>query len=90
MVYLMLHVWIEKSKFGEEMGWMMTCILRVLVRLLATSLRLCCRGLVGWWWDGKRILPIECIYSLHFTSLSEKKTNSGDLVVVVSGAGVWC
>lgn len=38
MVYLMLHVWIEKSKFGEEMGWMIwTCILLVLVRLLATS-----------------------------------------------------
>lgn len=35
------------------MGWMMICILRVLVRLLATSLRLCCGGLVvvvvvGW------------------------------------------
>lgn len=27
MVYLMLHVWIEKSKFGEEMGWMMTLYL---------------------------------------------------------------
>lgn len=38
MVYLMLHVWIEKSKFGEEMGWMIwICILRVLVGLLATS-----------------------------------------------------
>lgn len=34
MVYLMLHVWIEKSKFGEEMGWIMTCILSVLVGLL--------------------------------------------------------
>lgn len=36
MVYLMLHVWIEKSKFGEEMGWMMICILLVLVGLLDT------------------------------------------------------
>lgn len=35
MVYLMLHVWIEKSKFGEEMGWMI-CILLVLVRVLDT------------------------------------------------------
>lgn len=77
MVYLMLHVWIEKSKFGEEMGWMM-CILLVLVGLLATSFQVCCGGLVVvWWWDRKRILPIECIYSLHFISLSEK-TNSGD------------
>lgn len=36
MVYLMLRVWIEKSKFGEEMGWMMICILLVFVRLLDT------------------------------------------------------
>lgn len=51
-----------------------------------------------WWFGGaggggierEYLPPIECIYSLHFTSLSEKKTNSGDLVVVVSGADVWC
>lgn len=41
--------------------------------------------MVWWWWDRKRIiLPIECIYSFHFTSLLEKRTNSGDLVVCLA------
>lgn len=71
------------------MGWMMTLYLIGVSLAVGYFVTTLLWWFGGWWWGIEREEYYPSNVFIHFTSLSEKKTNSGDLVVV-SLTGVWC